>query len=93
MTTPEKTPEAYAYDEVMDILDGYENADGDEVEHPVVAHVARRIAHYSSLAGEALRQGKDYLPLLTPAVDAPAVEIIAMELVRDVMEDELACAD
>ena len=78
----------------MDILDDYENADGDTGrEHPVVKLVEQRIAHYSSLAGEALRQGKDYLPLLTPAKDAPAVEIIAMECVLKVMEDELADAE
>ncbi len=84
MTIPEKAPEAYSYEELLEILD-----DDDAEDHPAISLVERRIAEYSSLAGEALRQGRDYLPLLTPAADTPAVDAIAMECVLAALEEEL----
>jgi hypothetical protein len=85
-------PDALAHDEVLAALASYENGEGD-AEHPVVRRVTERIAHYSALAGEALGRGRDYLPLLTPAEGTSAVDIIAMELVLEIMEAELASAE
>ena len=39
--------------------------------------------------GELLREGTDYLDLLTPSDSTPALECIAMELVLETAEEEL----
>lgn len=70
-----------SYDEVMDAL---------ENEEPVAVAVATEfILDYSEKVGELLKAGKDYLDLLAPRPELPAVERIAMELVLETVEDEL----
>ncbi len=91
MIPPEKAPEAYSYEELLEILENDETGGGGE--HPAIALIERRIAEYSTLAGETLRQGRGYLPLLTPAADTPAADIIAMECVLAALEEELDSED
>lgn len=61
-----------------------ENAD------PVALAVATEyILQYSEKVGEELKQGKDYLDLLTATDKTPPIERIAMEIVLDSVEEEL----
>jgi hypothetical protein len=53
-----------------------------------LALVTEFILAYSAKLGEELKQGRDYLPLLTPQ-GQPPLECIAMEIVLDSAEDEL----
>ncbi len=78
---PSSAPELLSYDEAVAALD----ADDPAVVEAVTAHITR----YSAEAGELLQAGRDYLDLLTPTGDTPVLEAIAMELVREVLEDEL----
>jgi hypothetical protein len=65
-------------------------AGGDET---VFAAVSRCIRHYAQRAGEELRAGRDYLPLLTPCPETSPLEAVAMGIVLETMEEELARED
>jgi phytoene/squalene synthetase len=65
-------------------------AGGDET---VLEAVSRCIRHYAQRAGEELRAGRDYLPLLTPRPETPPLEAVAMGIVLETMEEELAGED
>lgn len=76
---------ALGYSEALDAL---------EKEDPAVVAVATEyILDYSEKVGELLKNGKDYLALLTPGPAAPAIERIAMEVVLETVEEELAQED
>lgn len=61
-----------------------------ENEEPVAVAVATEcILAYSTRVGELLKQGRDYLDLLTPGPETPAIERIAMEVVLETVEEEL----
>lgn len=76
---------ALSYDDAMDRLDREDPA--------AVALATEYILAYSDKVGELLRQGKDYLELLTPSDATPALERIAMELVLETAEEELDSED
>jgi hypothetical protein len=59
-------------------------------EQGVFAAVSRCIVHYAERVGEELKAGRDYLPLLTPLRDTPPLEAVAMEIVLETVEEELA---
>ena len=65
-------------------------AGGDEA---VFEAVSRCIRHYAQRAGEELQAGRDYLPLLTPCPQTPPLEVVAMGIVLETMEEELAGED
>ena len=54
-----------------------------------VALATEYIVQYSEKVGEELKQGRDYLVLLAPKENTPAIERIAMEIVLESVEDEL----
>ena len=61
-----------------------------EAEDPAAVAVATEyILSYSEKVGQLLKEGKDYLELLTPRPELPAIERIAMELVLETVEEEL----
>jgi len=61
-----------------------------EAEDPVAVAVATEyIQSYSEKLGQLLKDGKDYLELLAPSPELPAIERIAMELVLETVEEEL----
>lgn len=51
------------------------------------------ILQYSEKVGEELKQGRDYLALLTPTDQTPPIERIAMEIVLESVEEELDAED
>ena len=65
-------------------LDALENEDA-----AAVALATEYIVQYSEKVGEELKQGRDYLALLAPKENTPAIERIAMEIVLESVEDEL----
>lgn len=65
----------------------------EEENQAVTAVISEFILHYAEAAGERLKAGGDYFELLTPGPDTPALEALAMELVREGFEDELAGED
>ncbi len=68
-------------DDVLEALEAEEEA--------VVDAVTRYIALYAEQLAEALRAGNDYLDLLSPSPDTPAVQALAMALVLESAEEEL----
>ena len=62
-------------------------------EEVILAAVSRYIVHHAGRIGEELKAGRDYLPLLTPRRDVPPLEAVAMEIVLEAMEEELAEED
>ncbi len=88
--TPEKicetvSPASLSYDEAVDAL---------EREEPeVTSLVTARIMYFSEQVAERLKDGSDYLDLLTPSKDTPVLEAIAMEIVREAVEEEMEEAD
>lgn len=61
-----------------------------EKEDPaVVALATEYILSYSEKAGALLKEGKDYLDLLAPSPDIPAIERIARGIVLETLEEEL----
>ncbi len=70
-----------SYDAVVAALDNEDKL--------VVDAVTDLILHYTTKAGEALQQGKDYLPLLTPSATNCSLEVVAMEIVLEAFEEEL----
>lgn len=57
---------------------------------PVALAVATEfILQYSEKVGEELKQGRDYLALLSPTDKTPAIERISMEIVLESVEEEL----
>jgi hypothetical protein len=44
---------------------------------------------YSARAGECLKDGGDYLDMLSPGPETPALEVMAMEAVLEALEAEL----
>lgn len=61
---------------------------------PVALAVATEfILQYSEKVGEELKQGRDYLNLLTPDDKTPPIERIAMEIVLESVEEELESED
>ncbi len=70
-----------SYEEAMRALEAEEAA--------AVALVTEYILAYSEKTGEILKAGKDYLELLAPKPELPAIERIAMELVLETVEEEL----
>lgn len=72
---------ALSYDEAIDALEREDPA--------AVALATEYILFYSEKVGELLREGRDYLDLLTPSGDTPALQCIAMEMVLETAEEEL----
>jgi hypothetical protein len=65
----------------------------ERAEESVCEALSQRISRYARLAGEELKNGRDYLALLTPGKDALPLEAVAMDIVRETFEEELAgCA-
>lgn len=62
-------------------------------ESVAVAVATEYILDYSEKVGFLLKEGRDYLDLLTPAADTPAIERIAMAVVLEAVEEELAEED
>ncbi|MDL2266941.1 hypothetical protein LJC46_03015 [Desulfovibrio sp. OttesenSCG-928-G15] len=61
-----------------------------EKEEPAVVALATEfILSYSEKAGVLLKEGKDYLDLLAPSPDIPAIERIARGIVLETLEEEL----
>jgi len=61
-----------------------------EAEDPVAVAVATEyILDYSEKVGKLLKEGRDYLELLAPRPELPAIERIAVELVLETVEEEL----
>ena len=61
-----------------------------EREDPLALALATEfISLYAEKITDALKNGRDYLPLFTPADDIPHIERIAMEIVLESVEDEL----
>lgn len=57
------------------------------MDEPITMAVATEfIVQYSIKAADTLREGKDYIELLTPTDATPAVERIAMEIVRESLD-------
>lgn len=85
--TPEKRAalRALSYDAALAALDAEDPA--------ALALATEYITACSEQVGELLKQGRDYLELLTPLPDGAAIERIAMELVLETVEDELAGED
>jgi hypothetical protein len=73
---------ALSREEVLSALEREEGA--------VFAAVSRCIVRYAELVGEELQAGRDYLPLLTPRPDTPPLEAVAMGIVLETVEEELA---
>jgi hypothetical protein len=70
-----------SYDQTMQAL---------EAEDPVAVAVATEyILNYSEKVGQLLKEGRDYLDLLAPRPELPAIERIAVELVLETVEEEL----
>ena len=70
-----------SYDEAMKAL---------EAEDPAaVAVTTEYILDYSEKVGKLLKEGKDYLELLTPRPELSAIERIAVEFVLETVEEEL----
>lgn len=68
-----------------------EAADALEREDPVAVAIATEyILQYSEQVGELLKNGRDYLELLSPKENTPAIERLAMEVVLEAVEEELA---
>lgn len=88
-TTPDEpiSPEtreallALPYDVALDALE--------REEYAAVTLATEYVLFYSEKVGELLKQGRDYLALLTPTPATPALERIAMELVLETAEEEL----
>ena len=72
---------ALSYDDALDALENEDPA--------AVTMATEYILAYSEKVGELLKQGSDYLALLTPTASTPALERIAMELVLETAEEEL----
>ncbi len=72
---------ALSYDDALEALENEDPA--------AVTMATEYILDYSEKVGELLRQGSDYLELLTPSASTPALERIAMELVLETAEEEL----
>jgi hypothetical protein len=73
------------YDQAMKAL---------EADDPVAIAVATEyILDYSEKVGKLLKEGKDYLELLAPGPELPAIERIAVELVLETVEEELGGED
>jgi hypothetical protein len=70
---------------------GYEDALAAlEDEEPVAVAIATEyILEYSQKVGALLKEGRDYLNMLTPSAATPAIERIAMEVVLEAVEEEL----
>ena len=62
-------------------------------DHPLLTHIENRVRHFSTVAGETLEAGGDYLPLLTPTAAASAVDVAAMELVLAALEEAMEEAE
>ena len=74
-----------SYDQVIQAL---------EAEDPVAVSVATEyILDYSEKVGKLLKEGRDYLELLAPRPELPAIERIAVELVLESLEEELERED
>jgi len=74
-----------SYDQVVHAL---------EAEDPVAVSVATEyILDYSEKVGKLLKEGRDYLELLAPRPELPAIERIAVELVLESLEEELERED
>ena len=87
MPTPEERAAVHAlsYDAAVAAL---------EAEEPIAVTVATEfILQYSEKVGALLKEGKDYLPVLTPTDATPAIEAIAMEVVQEAVEEEMDAAD
>ncbi|MDR2076265.1 MAG: hypothetical protein LBP61_04955 [Desulfovibrio sp.] len=76
---------ALSREEVLSALEREEEA--------VFAAVSRYIVRYAGLVGGELKAGRDYLPLLAPRLDVPPLEAVAMEIVLETVEEELAEED
>ena len=61
----------------------------DREDEAVVAAVSQYIGRYAELVGLELKEGRDYLSLLTPTAETPAVRAVAMEIVLETVEEEL----
>lgn len=72
---------ALSYDDAVAALENEDPA--------AVTMATEYILAYSEKVGELLKQGSDYLALLTPSASTPALERIAMELVLETAEEEL----
>ena len=74
--------------QVLAALEALDNGDI-SADHPLVKHLEGRILHFSAVAGDAVKAGRDFLPVLTPSAATSAVDSVAMELVMQALEEEL----
>ncbi len=89
---PESDFDSLTPTQVNAFLDAVDEDQVDE-EHPLLIHIESRVRHFTTLAGDALEAGQDYLPVLTPTATATAVDAVAMELVLAALEEAMEEAE
>ena len=65
----------------------------DREDEAVVAAVSQYIALLAEQVGLVLKEGRDYLEMLSPHDDTPAVLAVAMDIVLETLEEELESED
>lgn len=65
----------------------------DREDEAVVAAVSEFIGILAEQVGLVLKDGKDYLEMLTPDDNTPAVLAVAMDIVLETLEEELESED
>lgn len=65
----------------------------DREDEAVVAAVSECIGVLAEQVGLVLKDGKDYLEMLTPDGETPAVLAVAMDIVLETLEEELESED
>ncbi|WP_027187239.1 hypothetical protein [Desulfovibrio cuneatus] len=76
-----KALESLSYEGVLAALENEEQV--------VMDAMRERVLVYTDKAGQALSEGQDYLPVLTPTDDDSILDVVAMDIVRDVFDEEM----
>lgn len=76
-----KALESLSYEGVLAALENEEQV--------VMDAMRERVLVYTDKAGQALSEGKDYLTALTPTDDDSILDVVAMDIVREVFDEEM----
>ena len=76
-----KALESLSYEGVLAALENEEQV--------VMDAMRERVLVYTDKAGQALSEGQDYLTVLTPKDDDSILDVVAMDIVREVFDEEM----